>query len=104
MIETDGPGTGRKGATARDKAMSVGAALSAEFCQMHPKAPQQPSGGSLEEFFAAVHNLPQGRAALCLSGGGIRSASFAVAPADSALRASLPARDTLQSFAALMRS
>ncbi len=78
MVETEGSATGRKGAATQEKAMPVAAALSAEFRQMHPNAPEQPSGRSLDDFFAAVHKLGHCRAALCLSGGGIRSASFAL--------------------------
>ncbi len=66
------------GGRATEDALSVAAVLSAEFQRMHPNAPSRPSGRSLEEFFAAVHALPFQRAALCLSGGGIRSASFAL--------------------------
>jgi Patatin-like phospholipase len=56
----------------------VAAALGAEFRRMHPTARRQPASDSLEDFFAAVHELPVARAVLCLSGGGIRSASFAL--------------------------
>ena len=61
MIETEALAGGRREARAADKALSVAAALSAEFHQMHPKAPQQPSGATLDDFFAAVHDLPETR-------------------------------------------
>ena len=55
--------------------------LEAEFCALHGKLPADyPSSNDpnvrLRAIWAAVHNLPDRRAALCISGGGIRSATF----------------------------
>ena len=42
------------------------------------KLQEQKQQQYLEEIWAAVHKLPEKRAALCISGGGIRSATFAL--------------------------
>jgi Patatin-like phospholipase len=42
------------------------------------KLQEQKQQQYLEEIWAAVHQLPEKRAALCISGGGIRSATFAL--------------------------
>ncbi len=38
--------------------------------------PPEPLGSKLSRYYDAVHALPDGQSALCLSGGGIRSAAF----------------------------
>jgi hypothetical protein len=55
--------------------------LEAEFALLHGKLPPDyPSSTEpstrLKAIWAAVHELPEKRAALCISGGGIRSATF----------------------------
>jgi hypothetical protein len=55
--------------------------LEAEFTVLHGKLPPDyPSSSEpnvrLKAIRAAVHGLPEKRAALCISGGGIRSATF----------------------------
>src|ERR1700747_1566697 len=55
--------------------------LEAEFAALHGKLPPDyPSltepNARLKAIWAAVHELPEKRAALCISGGGIRSATF----------------------------
>src|SRR6201984_1692869 len=55
--------------------------LEAEFVALHgeflPAPPtSSESSAQLKAIWAAVHALPEKRAALCISGGGIRSATF----------------------------
>src|SRR5213076_1056495 len=55
--------------------------LEAEFVLLHGKLrPDYPTSTEpntrLKAIWAAVHELPEKRAALCISGGGIRSATF----------------------------
>jgi hypothetical protein len=50
--------------------------LSAEFSLLHPDAKKKPKGADLESLYEAISKLETPRSALCLSGGGIRSASF----------------------------
>src|SRR5439155_4522917 len=57
--------------------------LEAEFAALHGALPADyPSSTAreirLKAFWAAVHGLKEQRAALCISGGGIRSATFAL--------------------------
>jgi hypothetical protein len=49
--------------------------LSEEFAALHPGAD---AGRTLADLYAAIHQLDPPQGALCLSGGGIRSASFAL--------------------------
>ncbi len=56
-------------------------ALEVEFAVLHGKLPPDyPSSADpdvrLKAIWAAIHELPEKRAALCISGGGIRSATF----------------------------
>src|SRR5882762_11529146 len=56
-------------------------ALEAEFRALHgelrPDCPSSTEPNTrLKAIWAAVHELPEKRAALCISGGGIRSATF----------------------------
>src|SRR5256886_12617375 len=55
--------------------------LEAEFIALHGELPPDYSKSSdmptrLQAIWSAIHNLPEKRAALCISGGGIRSATF----------------------------
>src|SRR5262245_43558867 len=55
--------------------------LEAEFTALHGTLPRDYPDASdpnvrLRAIWAAVHALPEKRAALCISGGGIRSATF----------------------------
>jgi len=50
--------------------------LAEEFRELRPGI--DCPAGSLAELYGAAHGLQQPRSALCLSGGGIRSASFAL--------------------------
>src|SRR5438477_6773878 len=55
--------------------------LEAEFIALHGELPPDYSKSSdmptrLKAIWSAIHDLPEKRAALCISGGGIRSASF----------------------------
>ena len=55
--------------------------LEAEFVALRGKLPQDyPNSAEpevrLKAIWAAIHDLPEKRAALCISGGGIRSATF----------------------------
>jgi Patatin-like phospholipase len=50
--------------------------LTEEFRQLRPDASY--TGSSLEALYRGIHGLERPRSALCLSGGGIRSASFAL--------------------------
>jgi hypothetical protein len=49
--------------------------LAAEFAVLH-QDDVAPNTESLEKFYAAIHDLLRPQTALCISGGGIRSASF----------------------------
>jgi len=77
LNEPDRSRRSRADSQSADRSLTVGAALGAEFRALHPEA-EPPADNTLDAFFTAVHKLPGGRAALCLSGGGIRSASFAL--------------------------
>ena len=55
--------------------------LEAEFVALHGELPKHyPNSAQpevrLKAIWAAIHGLPEKRAALCISGGGIRSATF----------------------------
>jgi hypothetical protein len=50
--------------------------LTEEFRQLRPEASY--AGSSFEALYRSIHGLERPRSALCLSGGGIRSASFAL--------------------------
>jgi patatin-like phospholipase len=59
--------------------ISLPAILEEEFTALHG-SPARPAGGegTLPGLFSAIHSLEKPRTALCLSGGGIRSATFAL--------------------------
>ena len=55
--------------------------LEAEYVALHGRIPAATTAAEpdrLAALYGHIHNLPQKRTALCLSGGGIRSATFAL--------------------------
>src|SRR5580765_5037118 len=70
-----------KEASSANPSISLHEVLEAEFAALHAKLPPDyPSSTEpnirLTALWTAVHELPEKRAALCISGGGIRSATF----------------------------
>src|SRR5262249_43548162 len=74
-----------KKTSSRDSPLQLHEVLEAEFIALHGKEKLPPDyhsstepGTRLTELWGAVHRLDEGaeRAALCISGGGIRSATF----------------------------
>ena len=70
-----------KQASSANPSVPLHEVLEAEFAVLHGKLPPDyPSSTEpntrLKAIWAAVHELPEKRAALCISGGGIRSATF----------------------------
>src|SRR6188474_3409678 len=70
-----------KEASSANPSIPLHEVLEAEFAALHGKLPPDyPSSTEpntrLKAIWAAVHELPERRAALCISGGGIRSATF----------------------------
>ena len=70
-----------KEASSANPSVPLHEVLEAEFAVLHGKLPPDcPSSiepnTPLKAIWAAVHELPEKRAALCISGGGIRSATF----------------------------
>src|SRR5262249_37487874 len=70
-----------KEASSANPSVSLHEVLEAEFAALHEELPADYPGSSdptvrLTAIWAAVHKLPEKRAALCFSGGGIRSATF----------------------------
>ena len=66
--------------------------LEEEFVALHGPLPGGPLGATddrLPALYEAIHALPEKRAALCLSGGGIRSATFALGVLQGLARAGL---------------
>src|SRR3984893_11714450 len=64
-----------------DSSLSLHEVLEAEFVALHGEfLPDHPTSSEptarLKAVWAAVHALPEKRGALCISGGGIRSATF----------------------------
>jgi hypothetical protein len=64
-----------------ESSLALHEVLESEFCELHGELPgnypDSPKPETrLEAFCAAVHALKEKRAALCISGGGIRSATF----------------------------
>ena len=61
--------------------LSLYEVLSEEYVRLHGQAPPQTTGSEAEKLkalFGAIHQLREPRTALCISGGGIRSATFAL--------------------------
>ena len=70
-----------KEASSANPSVPLHEVLETEFAALHGKLPPDyPSSiepnTRLKTIWAAVHELPEKRAALCISGGGIRSATF----------------------------
>jgi hypothetical protein len=70
-----------KRASSGDASLPLHEVLEAEFVALHGQLPRNyPSSGETEtrlrDLWSAVHGLKEKRAALCISGGGVRSASF----------------------------
>src|ERR1043166_832487 len=70
-----------KEASSGDSSLPLHEVLEAEFVALHGELPPNfPNSGETETrlkgLWAAVHGLKEKRAALCISGGGIRSATF----------------------------
>jgi hypothetical protein len=72
-----------KEASSANPSVPLHEVLEAEYAALHGKLPpdypaSSDPGVRLKAIWAAVHELPEKRAALCISGGGIRSATFAL--------------------------
>src|SRR6476620_4663660 len=67
--------------------------LEEEYVALHGRLPADPTSADPAErvawLYAHIHDLPQKRTALCLSGGGIRSATFALGVLQGLARLSL---------------
>ncbi|HJT19284.1 MAG TPA: patatin-like phospholipase family protein [Nitrospira sp.] len=79
-----------------DGPFSFTTVLEEEYRALHGPAPSAQAAGSdrdrLAALYARIHALPQRRTALCLSGGGIRSATFGLGILQSLARLSLLTR------------
>jgi len=65
----------------QDGPFSLATTLEQEYVALHGRQPAGTTGAEadrLAALYRQIHNLPQKRTALCLSGGGIRSATFAL--------------------------
>src|SRR6266481_6938890 len=70
-----------KQTSSSDSSLPLHEVLEAEFVALHPESPPHFSSSNepetrLKALWSAVHALKEKRAALCISGGGIRSATF----------------------------
>src|SRR5215467_5558921 len=70
-----------KEASSANPSVPLHEVLEAEFAVLHGKLPPDyptsaEGGDRLKAIWSAIHALPEKRAALCISGGGIRSATF----------------------------
>jgi multisubunit Na+/H+ antiporter MnhC subunit len=70
-----------KESSSADSSLSLHEVLEAEFVALHGELPSDYPGSSeskarLKALYDAIHGLKEKRAALCISGGGIRSATF----------------------------
>jgi hypothetical protein len=74
-MQSQGATTDPGGAVSRLGAREALDILGEEFAALHPGAA---AGRTLADLYAAIHRLEPPQSALCLSGGGIRSASFAL--------------------------
>ena len=76
-----------------DPVFSLPSVLEQEYTELHGRLPAEPTSNDPDERVAAIyrqiHNLPNKRTALCLSGGGIRSATFALGVLQALARLSL---------------
>ena len=76
-MQGDGSAVGSEAATApRDGSRELLDVLAEEFRELRPGVPCPST--SLPDLYDAIHRLERPRSALCLSGGGIRSACFAL--------------------------
>ncbi|HET7910315.1 MAG TPA: patatin-like phospholipase family protein [Nitrospira sp.] len=76
----------------QDGPFSLATVLEAEYVALHGRLPPASPAAEPERLAALyghIHNLPQKRTALCLSGGGIRSATFALGVLQGLARLSL---------------
>src|SRR6266508_2111716 len=72
-----------KETSSADSSLPLHEVLEAEFVALHGELPSDyPSSGEsktrLKRLWSAIHGLKEKRSALCISGGGIRSATFAL--------------------------
>jgi hypothetical protein len=92
MMAPDSPGT-KDVAGASTAFLPLAQVLEEEFVALHgplPRGPGRPDeGGRIPALYEAIHALPEKRSALCLSGGGIRSATFALGVLQGLARAGL---------------
>ncbi len=94
MLEM-GPDRAATGGTTRQSTafLPVSQVLEEEFVALHGPLPGPArgvdDGDQLPALYEAIHALPEKRAALCLSGGGIRSATFALGVLQGLARAGL---------------
>src|SRR2546421_8805541 len=70
-----------KESSSADSSLPLHEVLEAEFVALHGELPSDDPGSSeskarLKTLYDAIHGLKEKRAALCISGGGIRSATF----------------------------
>src|SRR5205809_5803092 len=70
-----------KESSSADSSLSLHEVLEAEFVALHGELPSDYPGSSerktrMKALWGAIHALKEKRAALCISGGGIRSATF----------------------------
>ena len=78
--------------TGEEKPFSLSSVLEAEYVALHGRLPYTTAATEsdrLAVLYGHVHNLPQKRTALCFSGGGIRSATFALGVLQGLARLSL---------------
>ena len=78
--------------TGEEKPFSLSSVLEAEYVALHGRLPSTTAATEsdrLAVLYGHVHNLPQKRTALCFSGGGIRSATFALGVLQGLARLSL---------------
>lgn len=76
----------------QDGPFSLPSVLEAEYVALHGRPPAATTSGETDPVAALyrnIHNLPNKRTALCLSGGGIRSATFALGVLQGLARLSL---------------
>src|SRR5215467_1435744 len=74
-MQSKGATTDSGGGVSRPGAREFVDVLREEFAALHPGAD---AGRAPADLYAAIHQLERPQSALCLSGGGIRSASFAL--------------------------
>ena len=78
--------------TGQNDPFPLATVLEAEFVALHGRIPPTTTASEpdrLAALYGHIHDLPQKRTALCLSGGGIRSATFALGVIQGLARLSL---------------